>query len=56
MGEVRDAYKIVVGKPDGKRTLGRPSRKWEGNIRMDLWEVWWKGRGWMHLTQNGGRL
>jgi hypothetical protein len=39
MGEKRNAYRLLVGKPDGKRPLGRPRRRWVGNIRMDLGEV-----------------
>jgi hypothetical protein len=41
MGEKRNAYKLLVGKPEGKRTLGRPRRIWVDNIRMDLGEVGW---------------
>jgi hypothetical protein len=43
MGEKRKAYRILVGKPEGKRPLGRPRRKWEDNIRMDLNGVGWTG-------------
>ena len=39
MGEERGAYRVLVGKPDGKRPLGRPGRRWVDNIRMDLQEV-----------------
>jgi hypothetical protein len=39
MGEVRQAYKILVEKPEGKRPLGRPRRRWEDNIRRDLTEI-----------------
>jgi hypothetical protein len=39
MGEKRNACRILVGKPDGKRTLGRPRRRWVGNIEMDLREI-----------------
>jgi len=39
MGEMRNAYKILVGKPERKRPLGRPERRWEDNIRMDIGEV-----------------
>jgi hypothetical protein len=42
-GEKRNAYRILVGKPEGERTLGRPRRKWEDNIRMDLRERGWGG-------------
>jgi hypothetical protein len=41
MGEKRIAYRLLVGKPEGKRPLGRPRRKWVDNIRMDLGEVGW---------------
>jgi hypothetical protein len=43
MGEKRNAYRLLVGKPEGKRPLGRPRRKWVDNIRMDLGEVGWIG-------------
>jgi hypothetical protein len=39
MADRRDAYRILVGKPEGKRPLGRPKLRWEENIKMDLWEV-----------------
>jgi hypothetical protein len=41
MGEERKVYKVLVGKPEGKRPLGRPRRRWEDGIRMDLWEIDW---------------
>jgi hypothetical protein len=41
MGEGRGAYRILVGRPDGKRQLGRPRRSWDDNIKMDLQEVGW---------------
>jgi hypothetical protein len=41
MGEMRNAHSIVVGKPEGKRPLGRPRRRWEDNIRMVLTEIGW---------------
>jgi hypothetical protein len=44
MGERRKAYRILVGKPEGKRPLGRPRRKWVDNIKLDLREVGWDGR------------
>ena len=59
MEEGRGVHKVLVGKPEGKRPLGRPRRKWEENIKMDLQEV---GRGcgdWMELLMietGGGRL
>jgi len=43
MGERRGAYRVLVGKPEGKRPLVRTSRKWEDNIKMNLQEVWWDG-------------
>jgi hypothetical protein len=49
MREVRNAYKILFGKPEGKR----PLRRWENNIRMDLREMNWEGGvDWMHLDQD----
>jgi hypothetical protein len=41
IGEKRNAYSLLVGKPEGKRPLGRPRRRWVDNIRMDLGEVGW---------------
>ena len=55
MGERRGVYRVLVGKPEGKRPLGRPRRRWEDNIEMDLQEV---GRGfedWMELAQGRDR-
>jgi hypothetical protein len=47
MGEIRNAYRILVGKPEGKRPLGRPRRVWEDNIKMDLRErMGWYGLDW----------
>jgi hypothetical protein len=45
MGETRNAYRILVGKPEGKRPLGRPRRRWEDNIKMDFREIGWDGNG-----------
>jgi hypothetical protein len=50
--EIRDAYNILFGKPEGKRPLGRHRRRWEDTIKMDLGEIRWKGAKWMHLAQN----
>jgi hypothetical protein len=55
MGEDRGVYRVLVGKPGGKRPLERPRRRWEDNIKMDLQEVG-GGRGnWMELAQNRDR-
>jgi hypothetical protein len=45
MGE-RNAYRILVGKPEGKSPLGRPRRRWMDNIKVDLREIGWDGMGW----------
>jgi hypothetical protein len=52
MGERRGAYRALVGKPEGRRPLGRPRRRWEDNIRMDLREVGWGGMDWINLAQD----
>jgi hypothetical protein len=52
MGEKRNAYRLLVGKPEGKKTLGRPRRRWVDNIRMDLREVGWGDVDWIGLAQN----
>jgi len=59
MGEERGAYRILVGKPEGKSPLGRPRRRWVDNIRMELqrWVVgMWTGLGWPRIGTGGGRL
>jgi hypothetical protein len=58
MGEKRNAYRILVGMPEGKRPMGRPRRRWVDNIKMDLREVGWDGRDWIDLApdRTGGRL
>ena len=50
MGEGRGVYRILVGKPEGKRPLGRPRRRWEDNIKMDLQEVGCEGMDWIELA------
>jgi len=55
----RGVYRVLVGKPEGKRALGRPRRRWVDNIRMDLqrWDVgMWTGLGWPRIETGGGRL
>ncbi|KAJ4446958.1 hypothetical protein ANN_13660 [Periplaneta americana] len=52
MGESRNAYRVLVGRPEGKRPLGRPRRRWENNIKMDLREVGYDGRDWINLAQD----
>ena len=51
-GENRDLYKVLVGKPVGKRPLGRPKRRWEHNIKMDLQEVGCGGMDWIYVAQD----
>jgi hypothetical protein len=52
MGEKRNAYWILVGKPEGKRPLGRPRRRWVDTIKMDLREREWDGMDWIDLAQD----
>jgi hypothetical protein len=51
MGEIRNAYNILVGKSEGKRPRGRPRSSWEDNIRMDLREIGWDDVDWIHLIR-----
>jgi len=51
MGEKTGVYRVLVGKTEGKRPLGRPRRRWEGNIKMDLQEVGCEVVDWMELAQ-----
>jgi hypothetical protein len=51
IGEGRGVYRVLVGKPEGKRPLGRPKRRWEDNIRMDLQEVGCVGEDWIGLAE-----
>jgi hypothetical protein len=52
MGEMINAYKILVGRPEGKRPLGRPRRRWEDNIKMDLREIGFGVVDLIHLAQD----
>jgi hypothetical protein len=59
MGEMRYAYNILVGRPEGRRPLGRPRCKWEDNIKMDLREIglgMWIGFIWLRIGTRGGLL
>jgi hypothetical protein len=59
MGEKRGAYRILVGRPEGRRPLRRPRSRWEDNIKMDLQEVgWWAwtGLSWLRRGMGGGLL
>jgi hypothetical protein len=55
MGERRGAYRALVWKPEGRRPLGRPRRRWEDNIKMDLRVVGWGGMDWINLAQDRDR-
>jgi hypothetical protein len=52
VGETRNAYNILIGKPERERQIGRPRRRWEDDIRMDLREREWEIVDWMHLSQD----
>jgi hypothetical protein len=57
MGEMRNGYKMLVGKPEGKRPFGRRRRRWEDNIKTNLWEKYfrmWTGFIWLRLGTGGG--
>jgi hypothetical protein len=54
MGEKRGAFRIFVGRHEGRRSLGRPRRRWEDNIKMDLQEVGW-GMAWIELARDRDR-
>jgi hypothetical protein len=53
MGEGTGVYTVLVGRPEGKRPLERPRRRWEDNIRMDLREIGIDGANWIRLAQDG---
>jgi hypothetical protein len=55
MGEKKNAYRLLVGKPEGKRTLGRPRRRWVNNITMVLGEVGWGDVDWIGLAKDRNR-
>jgi hypothetical protein len=55
MGERRCAYRVLVGRPEGKTPLGRPRHRWEDNIKMDLQEVGQGGMDWIDLAQDRDR-
>jgi hypothetical protein len=52
MGEGRGVYRVLVGRPEGKRPLGRPRRRWEDNIKMDLREIGIDWVNWIQLAQD----
>jgi hypothetical protein len=52
MGDKRNAYRIMAGKPEGKRPLGRTRRRWVDNIKMDLREMGWGGMDWIDVVQD----
>jgi hypothetical protein len=55
MGEVRGAYNVLVGRPEGRRPLGRRRHRWEDNIKMDLREIGFGDVDWIHMAQYRGR-
>jgi hypothetical protein len=55
MGEERVAYRILVGRPEGRWPLGRPRHRWEDNIKTDLQEGGWGGMNWIELAQDRDR-
>jgi hypothetical protein len=55
MGEKKNMYKVLIGKPEGKRPLERPRRRWEDGIRMDLTETGWRSVQWIQLAQDKDR-
>jgi len=55
MGERRGVYRVLAGKPEGKRPLGRPRRRWEDNIKMDLQEIGCGGMDWIEQAHDRNR-
>jgi hypothetical protein len=55
IGGERNAYRILMGKPDGKRPLGRPMRRWVDNIKKDPTDIGWDGMDWIDLAQDRGQ-
>jgi hypothetical protein len=55
-GEKRNTYRILVGKPEGKRPLRRPRRRWVNNIEIELRELGWGGMDWLRIGTSGGLL
>ena len=56
MGEGRGIYRVLVRKPEGKRPMGRPRRRWEDNIKMALQEGVWTGSSWLRIGAGGEHL
>ena len=59
MGEIRGVYRVLVGKPEGKRPLGKPRRRWEDNIKMHLQDVGcgiWNRSSWLRIGTGGRHL
>jgi hypothetical protein len=56
MGVRRGVYRVLVGKPEGKRPLGRPRPRWEDNVKIDLQEVGCGGMDWIEVAQDRDRL
>jgi hypothetical protein len=50
MGDRRETFEVLVGRPEGRRPFGRPSRRWEDNTKMDLQEVGWRGMEWIAVA------
>jgi hypothetical protein len=55
MGDSRGAYRVLLGRYEGKKALGRPGHKWDDNIKIYLQEVGWGGVDWINLAQDKGR-